>query len=61
MSNFEKIAEINKLVNGYPSYDVKPEYWTAGESELSVDDAYETGLSDGESLLADKIKQILNS
>ncbi len=63
MTNFEKVAEINKLVNGYPVYSGEPvrirtENDAGGHSH---EECYDMGVGDGESLLADKIKQILNS
>lgn len=62
MSNFEKIAEIGKLVNSYPGYCGEPEFlqeMDAGGHNAA--ECYSIGIGDGESLLADKIKQILNS
>lgn len=63
MTKAEQIAEIAKVVNGYPAYSGEPVY-IRSENDAgghSHEECYDMGVGDGESLLADKIKQILNS
>lgn len=63
MTTAEKMAEVAKIVNGYPVFSGEPVH-IRSENDAgghSHEECYDMGVGDGESLLADKIKVILNS